>query len=319
MYSISMRILSVIIPTNNRPNYLHKCLKSILRQTTLPMEVIVIDTSSGIESKEIFEKLFKNRRSVKAYYIKKSDVGSSTARNEGIHFAHSKYLVFLDDDCIPNKHWISEIYKAIRKYRNQVLFGGNKIFKSQNIYSIVADIRNQSGLYAHYDLDTKNFLIPKKIITKHRLYFDTRFDAFSACEDTDLGYRLKMLGYTIRYYPKIAVRHDVIMTLSSLIKRDFQKGRARLYLNRKYPQKNDLRLLKFSSLNFFIFHWNKNNLSYEKKVEIILLLCISSIIYRFGVMYEQSQFITLLSRTFADKILAKKSAPFSFGWKSFLK
>ena len=35
--------ISIIIPTYNRPNDLNKCLQSVLEQTVIPNEIVIVD------------------------------------------------------------------------------------------------------------------------------------------------------------------------------------------------------------------------------------------------------------------------------------
>jgi len=86
-------LVSVIIPTYNRPTYLKQALDSVVNQTYTNMEIIVVDDGSEVNyAQEICNK-FKNTR-----YIYKKNGGLSSARNYGILNAKGEYIAFLDDD-----------------------------------------------------------------------------------------------------------------------------------------------------------------------------------------------------------------------------
>lgn len=104
--------ISIIIPTYNDAHYLQDCLKSILRQTLLPNEIIVVDDGSKTNSAkqvvdlDCFEPL--NIR-----FLKIVNSGPSSARNKGFDVASSEYILFLDADDILDK-------KIIETYSNEI-------------------------------------------------------------------------------------------------------------------------------------------------------------------------------------------------------
>lgn len=94
-------IVSVIITTYNRPEYLKITLDSVVNQTYKYLEIIVVDDGSiGNENENICNQ-FKNIRYVK----NKNTKTPASGRNIGIKKANGEYIAFLDDDdiWIPNK------------------------------------------------------------------------------------------------------------------------------------------------------------------------------------------------------------------------
>lgn len=94
-------LVSVIIPTYQRANYLVLTLESVAKQTFKNIEIIVIDDGSeGTINQEICA-------SFKQVTYKKIDNsgGPARPRNEGIKLAKGSFIAFVDDDDIwlPNK------------------------------------------------------------------------------------------------------------------------------------------------------------------------------------------------------------------------
>ena len=54
-------LVSIIIPTYNRPIYLHRAIESTLKQTHENIEVIVIDDNSNYNPLTLIEKFTDNR------------------------------------------------------------------------------------------------------------------------------------------------------------------------------------------------------------------------------------------------------------------
>lgn len=89
--------LSVIIPNYNNGKYLAKCLDSVLLQTMLPDEIIVVDDCSTDSSADIIRDYEKKNSRVKPIILEKN-VGVSAARNIGIMKATSEFVTTLDAD-----------------------------------------------------------------------------------------------------------------------------------------------------------------------------------------------------------------------------
>jgi len=88
-------LVSVIIPTYNRAEYVCDAIESVLNQTYKNIEIIVVDDGSTDDTKEWIKKYLS---SSKLKYIYQENRGVSSARNTGIKIAKGEYLAFLDSD-----------------------------------------------------------------------------------------------------------------------------------------------------------------------------------------------------------------------------
>lgn len=91
-------LVSVVIPTYNRPHLLKRALDSVCRQSYNNIEVIVVDDAS----KEDIYSVISDYNTVKMIKHEKNQ-GASAARNTGIDAARGKYIAFLDSD----DEWLS--------------------------------------------------------------------------------------------------------------------------------------------------------------------------------------------------------------------
>ena len=88
-------LVSVIVPTYNRPEQLVATLKSILAQTYTPVEIVVVN-DCGTDVERTISSLNPNRSIT---YVKHGmNRGLAAARNTGIKVARGKYIAYLDDD-----------------------------------------------------------------------------------------------------------------------------------------------------------------------------------------------------------------------------
>ncbi len=92
--------VSVIMPTFNRAAYLQEAIESVLEQTYIDYELIIIDDGSVDNTKEVCAKYGEKVR-----YLYQENKGSPSARNYGISQARGKYIALLDDDdrWVPHK------------------------------------------------------------------------------------------------------------------------------------------------------------------------------------------------------------------------
>ena len=107
--------ISCIIPTFNRNKYLLEAIDSVLAQTVLPDEIIIIN--NGKEKLELPEKIISK---VKVYNIV-CGAGASQARNFGASVASGDYLAFLDDDDLWNSEYLAKAKKEIDKDKKFIL------------------------------------------------------------------------------------------------------------------------------------------------------------------------------------------------------
>lgn len=89
--------VSVIIPVYNGEKYVKRCVESVLSQSNVDMEVIVIDDGSQDNTGFVLKQYDDNER-VRVFTQKNK--GVSEARNEGIRYSTGKYIVFVDADDI---------------------------------------------------------------------------------------------------------------------------------------------------------------------------------------------------------------------------
>ncbi len=98
-------LVSVIIPTHNRPDYLREAIESVLAQTYPFIEILVIDDGSsegGTRTKLALKPyLFANSSSPqkpKIIYLYQKNSGLVSAVNRGLRLARGEYIQRLDDD-----------------------------------------------------------------------------------------------------------------------------------------------------------------------------------------------------------------------------
>ena len=156
-------LVNIIIPTLNRYEALNNLLLDLEKQTYTNFELIVIDQSNPFQDK------FYNRFSLRCHIIRQEDPALWKARNQGIKFAKSNYILFLDDDSRVAPNLVSEHLKCLDYFQADISSG-------ISISSVGAKVPGNYYFFRWGDqLDTGNVLIKKKVFEKCGL-FDEQFE-----------------------------------------------------------------------------------------------------------------------------------------------
>lgn len=89
--------VSIITPCYNSQNYIADMLKSVIYQTYINWELIIVDDCSTDKSVNVISKYLSLEPRIKLIKLKKR-VGAAHARNIAIEAANGRYLAFLDSD-----------------------------------------------------------------------------------------------------------------------------------------------------------------------------------------------------------------------------
>jgi len=87
-------LVSVIIPTYNRYQFIGLAIDSVLKQSYTDIEIIIVDDGSSDGTNRLIRHAF----GAGVRYIHQSNRGVSAARNTGIAAARGEYIAFLDSD-----------------------------------------------------------------------------------------------------------------------------------------------------------------------------------------------------------------------------
>ena len=96
-----MKKVSVIITTYGKPVYLKNAIMSVLNQTYINIQLIVVDDNNNDtverrETERLIDELFKRKKF--EYYTHEYNLNGASARNTGIKYAVGEYISFLDSD-----------------------------------------------------------------------------------------------------------------------------------------------------------------------------------------------------------------------------
>lgn len=206
---MSLPVVSVVIPTHNRAHLLMRAVGSVLRQTYVDFELILVDDASADDTEGVISGFHDKR--IK-YMRHAANLGASAARNTGISSAQGHYIGLLDDD----DEWYPEkLEKQVSKF--------SEVSEAIGLIYSGSEVRNHHGRLlctylpeARGDVHLQLLLgttigsatpLIRSVCFKKVGLFD---ESLKSCQDWDMWKRISD-HYEFDYVPEILAigyRHD---------------------------------------------------------------------------------------------------------------
>lgn len=122
-----MTPISAVVSLYNKKDYVVRALNSVLRQTSLPQEIVVVDDGSTDGGADIVNGL----NSPLIRVVRKENGGPGSARNRGVRESRGEFVAFLDADDEWKETFLERMHEAIA-------FVGNR---KVGIFTAVSDRR----------------------------------------------------------------------------------------------------------------------------------------------------------------------------------
>lgn len=201
----SQHLLSIVIPTKDRADFLKRALCSVKAQNFHDMEIIVVNDGSSICYDDVITQ-FENIRYFKIEHSK----GVSNARNFAIERAMGRWIVFLDDDDEFAPHYLKSLAKEIHNFPGIGLFWSDVTIeiKDTNTISTCNRIWPRKFVSEEHLNSTALSIGASFGLAINRSYFFSygMFDqTYKICEDIELITRFISSGIKIKPISRIGV------------------------------------------------------------------------------------------------------------------
>ena len=142
-------LISVIISTYNKPQFLNKVIEGLQFQSDSNFEIVVADDGSGSSTRELIKK-WQEQSVVPITHAWQDDLGFrvSESRNNAVRHSKGDYFIFIDGDCIPRYHFVAHHRQLSEK--NYVV-AGNRCLLSDRLTRDIVD-RNLPVNFSRFDL-----------------------------------------------------------------------------------------------------------------------------------------------------------------------
>jgi N-acetylglucosaminyl-diphospho-decaprenol L-rhamnosyltransferase len=264
--------VSVIIVALNAADYITKCVESVLCQTGVLCEAIVVDNGSTdgtlAKLKDLNCKVFASDK----------NLGFGPGNNKGYSMSSGRYIYLLNADA-----WLMErdgLARLCQKMDAEPKWGmaGTKVLSLDGSVQCLPDLQYPAQRHVHRDFSKLPgkiaWILGASMFVRREVYeklggFDPDFFPIYS-EETDFCLRVRQLGYEIGYFPDVEVTH---VGGSSEDKRDLYESSMRKlrgllkFRQKHYPQedcvflaKRDLRRARFRMIwNGLLSRWQAPN------------------------------------------------------------
>ena len=234
--------LSLVIAVYNKPEILRFVLAACERQSFTDFEVIIADDGSGPAVKELIEEL-KPQVPFPLIHLWHEDKGwqKNIMLNNAIRASRAGHIVFIDGDCIPARHFLLDHWNE--REEGKVLLG-RRVETSERWSKALTLEKIRSGEFERLGWDEivdglkrmslrvedgiripsaflrklllrkvrgmlgSNFSVAKKDLVAIN-GFDELYDGPGCGEDSDVQYRLSLIGVTGKSLRNLAVQYHV--------------------------------------------------------------------------------------------------------------
>lgn len=229
-------MISVIIPTADRPGPLHRALRSLARQTFRDFEVIVV-RDGGSTVRPVID-AWRHDLPLTLIEIDPRR-GVSHARNTALAAARGRYVAFLDDDDIYLPQHLALAHHELTRGHADAVYGGALVSSRwiEAIPRIPHQLPRKSYPFDDRLLLVANYIHTGSVVTRNFTPTAVRFDEeMTHCEDwalwlalrRTLGYRFAFLGAMTSVYHQVP--HPGAVSSAYLTSpTPFTRARARLY------------------------------------------------------------------------------------------
>jgi GT2 family glycosyltransferase len=232
--------ISAVITTYNRRASLERALESLLKQTRLPDEVLIIDDGSTDRPRDIEASAFHHwmdgvehldPEDLPSYRYHRiwTNVGVSRARNMGALLAEHPLIFWMDDDCELDEDCLRILERAIWPDAKIAAVGGC-VWETEGFFNLLVDRPMAISILGEV-LDLATYKVPGSItdydaypadhlrggnILFWRAAFEevggldlayTDEEGRSFRDETDLCLKWKEAGYSLVYVPAARAHH----------------------------------------------------------------------------------------------------------------
>jgi len=205
--------ISIVMPVYNAREYIKETIASVINQTYLKWELIIVDDASTDDTVKLIESDIAIDPRIKLVKLETNFGAPAGPRNRGIKTAVYDWIAFIDSDDLWHQEKLEQQVLAISKTEAQFIstqmirFRSQKEFDSKKTLIKKPHLKKISYLrqLIRYGTPTSSVLVKKSIVTDFPFEEDI---AWRAREDIDCWLRIhRAIGYSIKLdFPLVGYR-----------------------------------------------------------------------------------------------------------------
>lgn len=215
-------MISICLNTKNRLDKLKACLINLLANSFKDFEIIIVDQSNKTEI--ISANKLLTHLSSRIRYFQNFEKGAGRAKNFALAKVKGQIIAFTDDDCLVDKDWLKNIYKAFKSDKNiKSVFGRVLPYQPQlNQGKICPCVftHNKPRIIDEPMKHWRNIGFGNNMAFRREIF--RKVGGFkiwlgpgsigSNAEDAEFALRCLIKGYKLMYNPQMIVYHNRWLT-----------------------------------------------------------------------------------------------------------
>lgn len=206
-----MEKVSVIVPIYNAGEYLRPCLESIVNQTYLNLEIILINDGSTDTSAAICEEFRQIDSRIRVIHRKLGGSGVGAARNAALPLVTGDFILFVDNDDWLELNQIEILYKDLKNAGSDIAVANfTEFFEERQSFAFHVDASDpyleiytpQEWFEKQYDgrlSFSQCFTVPWGKLYKAELFQDIVYPEEEKVEDDLTTWKVYLMADRISY------------------------------------------------------------------------------------------------------------------------
>ena len=210
---------SIVIPVYDQFAHTLACLRALAEHPPqLPIEIVVVDDGSSDQTTTALPLIDGLR-----YHRRAGNGGFIAACNDGAALARGDFLVFLNNDTVPQPGWLDALLQTFEAHADAGLVGAQLLYPDGRLQEAGGVVFADGGgwNYGRFEspddprfgyLRDADYVSGAALAIPRGLFlqlggFDSRY-APAYYEDTDLAFAVRAAGRRVLYQPAARVVHD---------------------------------------------------------------------------------------------------------------
>ena len=301
-------LVSVIIPSYNKQDFIEQSINSVINQTYKNIEIIVVDDCSSDKTLNILKK-YENKIKL---YVNNINKGASFCRNYGFKKSRGKYIAHLDCDDYYHKNKIYKSIDYINKnnhffiYTNVNLINSNgkKLNNNNNIQSIGEGDISKKLLLNEISITNSTLVAKRECFNKVGLFDEKIFLAADREMLTrlSLNYKAGFINEQLTFYR--VHTNNMFINIDNTIK-EF------VYILNKNKNINMFKNKKFFNTCLCNIYYNYSKFyimfsDYQKSKKLLFKILMNNINYKKNHLVLLLIFLVYIFPNFLKNYLRKK-------------
>ena len=230
-------LISVTVCMRNAEHWVDDCIRSLIKQTYRPLEIIAVDDGSTDDGFEKLESWAGEHHGIMVTVLNQPPTGLSAGRNLALKHSKGEWVAITDIDCRPDPYWISEMFEVSEGLDDEhvIAVTGRTIFDEGETTISRLRARSIARKYMGRPRLTSLANGPCSMFHREALIEVGGFNPdWYHAEDMEVSLRLLQTGGVIVHAPAAVVNHVAESSLSVFLKKRSRDARAHMRIRRNF-------------------------------------------------------------------------------------